>query len=75
VFWEYGHSGVELARMSRARHSLYMVISRTLARCGARYHLPPYEGMEVHRLEHGLRPPGDGSTFLPPFLRKTALKQ
>jgi len=75
VFWEYGHTGVELARMAKGRHSLYMVISRTLVKYGAHYHLPPYHNMEVHMLQHGLRPPGEGSTFLPPFLRKTALKQ
>lgn len=31
--------------MSRARHGLYMVIVGTLVAHGARYTLPPYQGM------------------------------
>lgn len=67
-------AGVDLARMSRARHALYMVISQTLVQANARYHLPSYENMEVHMMSHALRPPGEGSSFMPSYLRKGGLK-
>ncbi|KAK9844135.1 hypothetical protein WJX81_005562 [Elliptochloris bilobata] len=45
VWWEFSHPGENLRRMSRARHSLYMVIVGTLVAHGVRYTLPPYQGM------------------------------
>lgn len=60
--------------MSTARHSLYMVITAALVEANARYHLPPYEDMERHMLQHGMRPAGEGSSFMPPAMQKDALK-
>lgn len=66
--------GVELARMSQARHSLYMVIAQALVEARATYHLPPYPEMETHMLQPRLRPPGEGSSFIPPYLRSPGLR-
>lgn len=65
-------AGVELGRMSRARHGLYLAISRALVDARARYTLPPYEDMG-QALLHPQRPRGEGQPFMPPFLQKGAL--
>lgn len=67
-------AGTDLLRLARARHRLYLTVSQALTESGAKYHLPPYEGMDTFMLGLGLRPAGEGSTFMPPHLRKGALK-
>lgn len=49
-----------------------MVIGGALTQAQAKYHLPPYENMELHMLSHALRPAGEGGTFMPPFARQAA---
>ena len=43
VWWEYSHPGVELGRMSLARHGLYMRVAQKLAQMRVAYTLPPYQ--------------------------------
>ncbi|KAK9823582.1 hypothetical protein WJX72_003976 [[Myrmecia] bisecta] len=77
VWWEYSHSGVELGRMSRARHALYMVVSKALVAANVAYTLPPYPDMAFHSSAHRPgpeRPLGEGQAFMPPFMQKSALK-
>lgn len=50
-----------------------MTISRALVEAGARYSLPPYEGMTENVLNL-LRPQGEGQPFTPAFMQKHALK-
>jgi hypothetical protein len=68
-------SGMELGRMSRARHGLYLVITKAMLEAGVRYTLPPYQGMAAaaDAPPQALRPPGEAQGFLPPFLQKGAL--
>ena len=74
VWWEYSHSGMELGRMSLARHALYMCVCKELLRLGVVYTLPPYQGMQAEDAGRPCRPPGEGLPFMPPFARKAALK-
>ena len=72
-------AGVELGRMGRARHSLYMVISSALSSVGARYTLPPYQGMAENLVQLGDlmqaagRPRGEGAAFMPAFMQRSGL--
>lgn len=43
VWWGYSHPGVELGRMSLARHALYMRVARKLGSLKVAYTLPPYQ--------------------------------
>ena len=48
VWWGYSHPGVELGRMSLARHGLYMRVAGKLAALGVKYTLPPYQVLFLH---------------------------
>jgi hypothetical protein len=48
VWWGYSHPGVELGRMSLARHGLYMRVAGKLAALGVKYTLPPYQVLSPH---------------------------
>ncbi len=65
-------AGVELGRMSRARHEIYMVICAALTRLGVTYTLPAYAGMDAW-LAMAARPAGEGLPFMPPPFKKGAL--
>ena len=47
VWWGYSHPGVELGRMSLARHGLYMRVAGKLAALGVKYTLPPYQVLSL----------------------------
>ena len=66
--------GMELGRMSLARHALYMRVCRELLNLRVSYTLPPYQGMRAEDATGSYRPPGEGSPFMPPFAQKGALK-
>ena len=65
---------MELGRMSLARHALYMRVCHELLKLHVVYTLPPYQGMRAEDAAGPYRPPGEGSPFMPPFARKSALK-
>ena len=67
------HAAAELGRTSRARHGLFLAISKALVEAGARYTLPPYEVLPGNVM-HGQRPYGEGQPYMPPFMTKSALK-
>ena len=66
-------AAAELGRTSRARHGLFLAISRALVEAGAQYTLPPYERLTGDPM-HAQRPYGEGQSYLPPFMTKAALK-
>ena len=66
-------AAAELGRTSKARHGLFLAISKALVEAGARYTLPPYEMMHEN-LMHAQRPYGEGQAYMPPFMTKTALR-
>ena len=66
-------AAAELGRTSRARHGLFLAISRALVEAGAQYTLPPYECLTGDPM-HAQRPYGEGQSYLPPFMTKAALK-
>lgn len=66
-------AAAELGRTSRARHGLFLAISRALVEAGAQYTLPPCERLTGDPM-HAQRPYGEGQSYLPPFMTKAALK-
>lgn len=77
VWWGYSHPGVELGRMSLARHALYMRVAGKLGALKVAYTLPPYQGMGQPPLPGGpppLRPPGEGADFMPAFAQRGGLR-
>lgn len=60
--------------MSRARHGLYLCITKAMLEADVRYTLPPYQGMAAADARpQPLRPAGEAQGFMPPFLQKGAL--
>ncbi|KAK9786905.1 hypothetical protein WJX73_008469, partial [Symbiochloris irregularis] len=72
VWWEYGHTGHELRRMSEARHLLYMCVTAMLVKLNARYTLPRYDDPNQEAYAAG-RIKGEGASFMPQFMHSPAL--
>lgn len=66
-------AGTELGRMGKARHGLYMCISKCLTEHNVRYTLPPYQAANSDSAKEQ-RPVGEGQKFMPPFMQKDRLK-
>ena len=56
--------------MGKARHGLYLVVSKALTEHNVVYTLPPYQSAD----KAAQRPVGEGQQFMPPFMQKDHLK-
>ena len=66
-------AGTELGKMGKARHGLYLVVSKALTEHNVVYTLPPYQPADKAAFM-AQRPVGEGQKFMPPFMQKDHLK-
>lgn len=59
--------------MGKARHGLYLAVSKVLTEHNVLYTLPPYQAADKASAA-AQRPVGEGQKFMPPFMQKDHLK-